>query len=373
MYRSAFLYLFVFALLLLYSCIESFDPDLNTTQSRLVVQAFISTERIPHVVTISKTQSLDAGVGQARVSGASVCIEDDKGNCYEVSEITNGRYVTDTTLFIPKTGNSYRLRIETPDDQSYLSEFTLLKEPHQIDTLWLAKETENRLINSAIVEDRVTKIYTSVKKDNDAQYGWFDYGGIYTIQTPRQGDLICFYEQPMEPIPEPPLTCFIKETTSNPLNLFSTEGVSSDNIYEAPILSFNPSFKFLIAYNMTVKRFTIDKSNYDFLSQIKLQGEYGGSLFDAPPTEILGNIENVSQPENKPLGSFIVASYSTAQIIIRATDFSDQLTLNEAYPDCYPQTIPNLPPEEQPKPAFFCCDCRIAENSTTITPQNWSY
>ncbi|WP_421877410.1 DUF4249 domain-containing protein [Marinoscillum sp.] len=355
------------------SCIEQFDPNINEeNSSRLVIECLITNEDIPHFATLSRTKSIDLSLGSERVPGAIVTIKDDLNNSFDFIELANGRYMTDTSSFTPTIGRSYSLQVELPGGERYESEMQEMLAPEPINELTIMHDVITSVSNNSAIESKVAKVITTIPSSETPKYFWHEYEGVFAFETPKQGSTECFYEEVSTPPPAPPLRCFASEEVPSKLNLHTTEELQTGELNETTLFTLYPSFKFSIAYNMLVKRYRISKDVYNYFDQIRLQQEFGGSLFDPPPTEIVGNIAKVDNPNEQALGAFVVASTSSKRAVIRPTDFKVVLLPNEAYPDCFPQTLP-VEPELQPKPFEFCCDCRLYPNTSTTRPSFWSY
>ncbi|WP_421877412.1 DUF4249 domain-containing protein [Marinoscillum sp.] len=362
-------------IVILTSCIEQFDPNINESNSaRLVIECLITNENAPHFATLSRTKSIDLSLGSERIPGAIVTIKDDLNNSFGLIELSNGRYMTDTASFTPTVGRSYSLHVELPSGERYVSDMQEMLSPEPIGELTIMNDVITSVSNNSDVESKVAKVITNIPSSETPKYFWHEYEGVFAFETPKQGSEDCFYDSLETPPPGPPVRCFAFEEVSSKLNLYSNDELQTTETDNPTLFTFYPSFKFSIAYNMLIKRYRISKDVYNYFDQIRLQQEFGGSLFDPPPTEILGNMAKIDNPDEHALGMFIVATRTSKRTIIRPTDFKVEQLPNEAYPDCFPQQLPPpTPPELQPRPVDYCCDCRLYPNSSTTRPSYWNY
>lgn len=118
--RIEFLYLLI---LLIFSCKEAYYPDLNNNEKMLVVNGTITNEHKTYSISLSWARTFNEDADHEPVRNAQVYITD---NCYETyyfSEGNGGNYFSDSILFIPKIGNSYKLNILLDNGEKYESDY----------------------------------------------------------------------------------------------------------------------------------------------------------------------------------------------------------------------------------------------------------
>lgn len=103
------------ALILLGSCTERIDVELDESFTRLVVYGTVTTDTTVHYVELSKTTSYFYDQAPPPVSGAFVEISDSEGNSIVLEEVKAGSYATPGDYHaVP--GRTYTLRIELPEE-----------------------------------------------------------------------------------------------------------------------------------------------------------------------------------------------------------------------------------------------------------------
>jgi hypothetical protein len=97
--------------LIVSSCTERIDIQLDDTYTRLVVYGAITSDTTTHYIELSTTTSYYYNEAPPPVTGASVEISDDLGNVESLTEVEPGKYAT-SPLFYAITGRTYTLGIE---------------------------------------------------------------------------------------------------------------------------------------------------------------------------------------------------------------------------------------------------------------------
>lgn len=85
--------------------------------------------------------------------------------------------------------------------------------------------------------------------------------------------------------------------------------VSEDSFYQGNPFSFSYFYEDLEAGDrVTIRILGIDKNFYDYMNIVISQtGQDAGGPFESPPAVVRGNIRNITNPENYPLGYFAIA------------------------------------------------------------------
>ncbi len=111
-------------------------------------------------------------------------------------------------------------------------------------------------------------------------------------------------------------TCWQTDYPSN-IVLASTTGLSDNSIYQT-VVNFLPdsSWKLRIEYSILVQQQSIDSSAYTFFQLLHNNNDVTGSIFDAQPTSIVGNIHCVNNPSETVIGYVYATSTSEQRIFI---------------------------------------------------------
>jgi len=129
------LFIFMTAISLLASCQKVIQLDLSTTAPQLVIQGNVYDEPGPYAVKISKTTNFDTPNIYPAVTNARVTISDNAGKTEELSQVTDGTYVTSTLEGV--VGRTYTLTVQI-DGKTYTARSTM-PQPVYIDTIYYKK------------------------------------------------------------------------------------------------------------------------------------------------------------------------------------------------------------------------------------------
>jgi hypothetical protein len=83
----------------------------------------------------------------------------------------------------------------------------------------------------------------------------------------------------------------------------------------------------------------MDKKGYGYYELMKKNTETLGTIFDAQPSEAIGNIKCISDPQEPVIGYVTASSIEEKRFFINASELSDW----KFYEDCPMGTVPNIP------------------------------
>lgn len=329
-----FLLLFIIA----YGCRKPYNPPyVNAPGSYLVVEGVISPGPGPTTIKLSKTVNLSASSTVNPVTGAIITIESDKGAAYPVAEITDGKYVS-ASLILDATAR-YRLRIKTLDSHEYLSDFVPVTSSPAIDSVSFA------------VKSNGIQLYVSTHdpQNNTHFYRW-EYEETWVLHA----EYFSFFKSNGDTVLERDLNndqiyqCW-KGDTSTAIVLATSSGLSADVINDAPVtfvestspkldgkrsIIFTQKRPETNAYSILVKQYGLTKEAYRYWLNLKENTQDIGRIFDPLPTEILGNIHSLTDPNEPVLGYISSGTMAVKRIFIANGSIPTEWTLNSPYSDC---------------------------------------
>ena len=181
-------------------------------------------------------------------------------------------------------------------------------------------------------------------------------------------------------------TCWQGETNSN-LLIGSSIKLARDSI-DLPIQSIpRASWKISVLYTIKVKQHALSKEGYEFLQRMKKNTESTGTLFDAQPSELVGNITCKSDPAEIVVGFVEVADLQEKRIWIRPSELKDWTYMQgcvlrevpnitdsvRAYAGFAPTTMGEQTPRGDIATYFvtdwLCVDCTL--RGTNVRPSFW--
>lgn len=259
--KNNLIYTFL-ALVMLSSCTEKIDIELDETYARLVVDGFITTDTTVHTITLTKTTNYYYNEMPPPVTGAEVSVTDEDGNEEVLQETDPGVYVTSENYYAIE-GKTYTLRI-------------LLEEAIDNETLYEASS-------------KVLKIYP-VDSVSLAHHPDWGEEGFYEVQ--------CYYQDPPEKnwymfnifkngvlmtdtINKRFVTNdeFYNGNYTNGIGVgYLDQSVDREKIYPGDIITFQAA--------------NIEKAHADFIWRLQEEVGYQLPLFSGPPANVNGNISH---------------------------------------------------------------------------------
>jgi Domain of unknown function (DUF4249) len=202
------------------------------------------------------------------------------------------------------------------DNKEYVSDFAAVKKTPDIDSISWTKE------NGGV------KIYVNTHdtQNNTKYYKWdyeetwefhstyyssieytFNQNGIPTAVRYRNAD---------ETVDTTIYKCWNTVNSTN-INLGSSEKLSKDLIY-LPLVFIEPeSVKLSVLYSINVRQYALSHEAYLFFEKIKKNTENVGSIFDAQPSELAGNIHCTTNPGEIAIGYVDISEEKIKRIFIR--------------------------------------------------------
>jgi hypothetical protein len=275
-----------------------------------VVEGLIAAGQDSTIINISRTVNISNQSTRNPEVNAVVSIEGDQGVSFVVPETDSGKYAA-APLNLDNT-HKYRLKITTADGQTYASDFESVKVTPLMDTLGY-DITANGI-----------SIYTSTHDpSNNTHYYRWAYAETYIYNTPLESHYKYqqnFFSDTLESVLRTPdeqiYTCYVNLNSST-IVLNSTAALSQDVIVKAPILQIpKDSEKILHRYSIVLREYGLTREAFDFWQNLRKNTEKIGSIFDAQPSEIPGNIHCTSDPSQPVLGYISVSTISQKRIFI---------------------------------------------------------
>jgi hypothetical protein len=376
-------------ILVLFCCKKPFNPTvISSAKSYLVVEGVINSGSDSTTIKLSKTVNLNGQTTVNPVIGATVVVEGDKSGSFQLLDVNgNGNYST-AGLNLPATQN-YRLKIEAGSSQ-YVSDFMPVKQTPPIDSI------------NYVIKDGVLNLYTNAHDPlNATHYYRWSYNETWIFHSKYRS---YFVVDPLTNTMVPRSDaqqiyyCFANHASSNIL-LTNTSKLSSDVVYESPLTAIPiTSERLEVKYSILVTQYALTGEAYNFYQNIKKNTEDLGSIFDAEPTQISGNIHNAVDASEPVIGYITVTNVQSKRIFISNSALppntmpvypytceQDTALLNnkENYNEVQ-NTLINPPPSYLPTQGLFapgggiygylyssanCVDCTI--RGTTQTPSFW--
>jgi Domain of unknown function (DUF4249) len=306
--------LLCFVIVILANCREKYVlPNTGPAKGYLVVEGLINSGPGSTNIRLSRAVGLVDTVNVKGEVAAQVFVQGDDNSNQLLLERGNGLYSADQLTI--NDSRKYRLYIKTADGKEYQSDYSTVGHTPAIDTInWERNDRGVEIFVNAHGAQNDTKYYRW-EYEETWEFHSFYYSGLkYTYNTANPPKITGVE-------PRPPdegfkmLVCWQGETSSRIL-IGSTASLSRDSIHLA-IQTVEPaSWKLSVLYSIKIRQYAISAGQYDFLRRMKKNTEQVGSLFDAQPSELKGNIHCVSNPNEIVVGYMEVSDAQEKRIFI---------------------------------------------------------
>jgi hypothetical protein len=291
--------------------------------------------------------------------GASVYVQDENGSAFElVYSDPNKRYegYANTEL-----GKKYRMFIRTSDGKEFASEYTeLLNTPDIGD------------INYERIYDGFALKLNTEDPTNSTKYYHWSFEEDWEIRSPFMSTV--WYDAPGNRLIDSVMTdyyiCY-KSNKSTSIILGTTDNLSSSKLVDHRFhLIANADDRLSVRYSILLRQYASSLEGYKFLDLMRKNTESIGSIFDPQPSELVGNIVCINDPEERVLGFVDASIEKTKRVFINAAQVENwnfRLSCetynvpSDSMPYYYPAIY--LPTErgeaEIPSATSSCVDCRL--------------
>lgn len=287
------------------SCKKPYTPAAVTAPNNyLVVEGVINAGNDSTHIKLSRTVNLSSGVTVNPETGATVTIENDQNLSFSLKEISKGDYTT-AALNLDTT-RKYRLRIKTGKQQEYLSDFVQVKITPPIDSIGFS-QTANGISIYANTHDPA----------NSTRYYRWAYNETWQFHAKYQSTYVSNGTAIVFRTPEQDIySCFANHGSSTIL-LGSSAKLAKDVIFQAPITTIvSTSEKIETKYSILLHQYALTTEAYNFWVNLKKNTEQLGSIFDAQPSNINGNIHNIANAAEPVIGYISASSIQEKRVFI---------------------------------------------------------
>ena len=317
----------LFICILFGACKESFTPTVKTTNSNLlVVEGFINITDSTFIKLSRTVTVADNKITTNPEIGATLTIESETNQVYALKEESAGLYnVPFSNLDRTK---KHRLKIRTAKGVNYASDFTEAKVAPAIDDIGFTTK-ENGL-----------QVHVSTKDPTNQSkyYRWeFEESWIFNA---KYNSLLIYKQRLVErqPTTENIFQCWgsAKSTT---IVLGSSTKLNQDVISQSPLVFIpSESEKIGVKYSVLAKQYVLTKDAYEFWENLRKNTESLGSIFDAQPSQLTGNIHNVTDNLEPVIGYIGVGTMQAKRIFISKSELPALWKVKYPY-DCFPDVI----------------------------------
>jgi hypothetical protein len=312
----------IFIIILFGNCKDKYvSPAITPSTGYLVVEGVINAGVGTTNIVLKRTTKLDS-TSIVYEKGASVSVEGENSSKFNLQETSAGNYSIQNLNLI--NAIKYRLNINTLDGKKYQSDFATVQSTPAIDSVsWKQDSIGVHLFINTHDPSNQTKYYqwdyTETWEYHSPSITYLLYDPYNTSLGVRYG--LKFKDPIMVTFDTTINTCWQGDYSKSIL-IGSTVGLS-DNKINLP-LNFIPtgSVKLNVLYSIKTRQYSLSEGKYQFLQKMKKNTESTGSVFDAQPSELVGNIHCISNPTDPVIGYIDICQIRENRTFIKNSQLS---------------------------------------------------
>jgi len=313
--------LYIILVMTICSCKKPYNPPaIAASASYLVVAGVINAGPDSTIINLSRTVNLSSKVTVNPELNATVVIQSDQNAVYPLYETSNGNYVA-AGLNLDNAHN-YRLSIRTSNNGQYYSDYVPVLNSPPIDSLYFTATSTGVNIYSATHDP-----------SNKIKYYRWDYQETWIIHPPFDSGFISNGDTVLIRTPAQQVYKCWQTETSSTIVLGSSAKLARDVIVDNPVTALpGLSPKIANEYSIIVRQYALTADAYSFWINLKKNTEQLGSIFDAQPSQISGNIHSATNPSEPVIGYVSIGSTASQRIFITTQQLPAYGPPNEDYP-----------------------------------------
>lgn len=305
------------------TCKKPYNPKIvNAPNNYLVVEGVINNGSDSTIVRLSKTVNISGNVSTSGVSNCTVSVEAEGGAAYTLNPQGNGLYALPSLSL--DAAKKYRLHIMTGDSKEYASDYVEVKKNPPIDSIGFQ------------VKNNALQLYVNTHDgSNNTRYYRWSYDETWRFHAKYQSSFMVDKGIILRPPSEASYYCFAS-AKSTTIVIGSSAKLTQDVIFQQPVTTIAAeSEKIEMRYSIFLKQYALTKEAYQFWENLKKNTEQLGSIFDAQPSQLTGNIHNLKDAAEPVIGYVSVTNIQTKRIFIDNTEVPNNWRTSYPY-DCGP-------------------------------------
>ena len=299
--------------LLAASCVYPFSAETEDGSGALVIEGDIL---IGETTAVKIGRSTPIGGPKSEPVHGVVWVEDEYGTTFRgVRDKSGARYLVNTAAADP--GLAHRLHVQLPDGREYVSSWEKAGAPPVIDSLSYIRDPDHDRLNIALSMHSQAGSYFKWSYVEDWEYHT-QYFAVIKYEAPN----VVGYGGKIVPMvyPENTYYCY-RHAESSEILTFSTERQTDDRFVDLEFHKIPRSdTRISYLYRIKVDLEPLSAGAYAYWENIKANSEYSGSLFAPTPSEMVGNIRCVQDPDELVMGYINVARRASKTLYLDALD-----------------------------------------------------
>lgn len=331
-------------------------PAISAPNSYLVVEGIVDAGSDSTFIKLSRTVKLSGKTTLNPVVNATVAVQGDQNVSYPLTYLNNGIYYFAGLNL--DNNHKYRVYIKTSDGKQYVSDYEPVLNSPPIDSLTFDA--------AGSIGGPGMNVYVNTHDpSNKVQYFRWDYDETWEFNTAFEsyfksnGDTVLDRDIINDNI----YYCWRSDTSST-LVLGTTVKLSKSVISHSLITSIpSGSEKVGLDYSILVRQYALTSDAYNFYTNLKKNTEQLGSIFDAQPSEISGNIHCVNDPTEPVIGYISVGSIASVRLFVKKYQLPFWIINPSPYTGC------QLAPDPANPNKGACCFFHAVEPDGAIVNQ----
>lgn len=287
----------------LVSCIDPVDLSIRQTERRLVVDGLITDEPPPYPVKLTYSGNLSGALlipDELAINGAVVTVEDDAGNRAQLLQdpLNPAFYWLRDLRMQGVPGRRYVLRVALPDGSRYVSRPERMAPVPSIERLYAEYRESDR--NTTALNTFVIRIDTQDPPTPGNYYRWqaLSYVPVWSGGDPLRGRGSIAYA-PFYGLP----TNVLRDA------LINGNRIAGRLVLTSPLVGLGAQY-------VEARQYSLSREAYQYWVRYEQQLSRSGTLFDAQPASIEGNVYVAGDSTRLALGYFGASAVSRRRIIV---------------------------------------------------------
>ncbi len=323
-------------------CVDEINLDIDREGGKLVVSGGIYDHNGPFTVELAITN--DVVTVPLPLSKANVTLIGPNEIRYPYLETDPGVYSIPFGMVDGRRGDTYHIEIELPDGRVYRSIPEMIPQFNGVpETILDVGFIQEPAANGRLLDVPAVSILASTElPDHDEPlFLKWDVESVYAFRE----------NEPANPAAPPANTCYItRKTDTQTINLIRSDELSSNFIENQPLVTktiIRDQFYIRHVFGVTVS--SVSERRYLYWQNVDEIINQSGTIFDAPPATVRGNIINAEDENDFALGYFEAAAKNSAYDFVTRAD------------------LPVFIPNPCPGPSE-CNNCLLIEDSSLERP-----
>ena len=303
--KDIFLMCFFMTAAMLTACKKPYNPPVvSTDNSYLVVEGVINSGSDSTIVKLNRTVKLSASTSVNPVVNATVSVEGDDNSSRPLASAGKGIYFfAGLNLDVSR---KYRLKIKTADNKEYASDLVPVINSPVIDSVTYKVKSDGIDVN------------INTHSPNNIRYYRWEYNETWIHESDFEstyksnGDTVLTRDMVNDNI----YVCW-KNNASSTITLGSSAKLAQDIISDLPVTFISRhDDRLRHRYSILVRQYALSKDAYEFWQNLKKNTEQLGSIFDAQPSQLKGNIHSLTNKNEPVIGYISAGNYALKRIYI---------------------------------------------------------